>query len=48
MYSYNDIAGCKSWKEVLELGANNQINDASVITFTSGGAGSSAKFNLNG
>jgi long-chain acyl-CoA synthetase len=27
VYSYNDIAGCKSWKEVLELGANTDNQD---------------------
>ena len=27
VYSYNDIAGCKSWKEVLELGANTNNQD---------------------
>ena len=27
VYSYNDIAGCKSWKEVLELGSNTDNQD---------------------
>ena len=27
VYSYNDIDGCKSWKEVLELGADNSNQD---------------------
>ncbi|WP_324069117.1 MAG: AMP-dependent synthetase/ligase [Flavobacterium sp.] len=27
VYSYNDIAGCKSWKEVLDLGANTDNQD---------------------
>ena len=27
IYSYNDIDGCKSWKEVLELGADNSNQD---------------------
>ena len=34
--------------DVLTLAASNQIADTSVITFTSGGAGNSAKFELNG
>lgn len=27
VFSYNDIAGCKSWKEILELGANTDNQD---------------------
>ena len=27
VYSYNDISGCKSWKEILELGADNANQD---------------------
>ena len=27
MYSYNDISGCKSWKELLELGADKDNQD---------------------
>lgn len=27
VYSYNDIAGCKSWKEILELGADTSNQD---------------------
>ena len=27
VYSYNDIAGCKSWKELLELGADKENQD---------------------
>jgi long-chain acyl-CoA synthetase len=27
VYSYNDIAGCKSWKEILELGADKENQD---------------------
>jgi len=27
VFSYNDIAGCKSWKEILELGADNSNQD---------------------
>ncbi|MBE9576759.1 AMP-dependent synthetase/ligase [Flavobacterium proteolyticum] len=27
IFSYNDIAGCKSWKEILELGANTDNQD---------------------
>ncbi len=34
--------------DVLELGAADQIGDASVVTLTAGGAGNSAFFRLNG
>lgn len=27
VYSYNDISGCKSWKEILELGADKENQD---------------------
>jgi long-chain acyl-CoA synthetase len=27
VFSYNDIAGCKSWREILELGANTDNQD---------------------
>lgn len=27
VYSYNDIAGCRSWKEILELGADKENQD---------------------
>lgn len=27
VFSYNDIAGCKNWKEILELGANTDNQD---------------------
>jgi fibronectin-binding autotransporter adhesin len=40
--------GDTSGADVLRLGASNQIADTAIITFTSGGGGNSAKFELNG
>ncbi len=44
----NISIGDASGGDVLRLGASDQISDTSVITFTSGGSGNSAKFELNG
>ena len=39
-----DASGC----DVINLGASNQIDDAAIITFNSGGAGNTGKLQLDG